>query len=156
VVLESLMTPQQFSKLKDLRARLAGVQPYPWVNMETWIAAASPYFRTVLPQYRGDFDEITDTPSWSAHVRVVSGEACGIRIHATTTSMKPTRPRRRKTLRSLSQRKPGSYPGSIVSLISIALMISRHPMIPQSAARKQRLRAASSSSTVTIRLHEKQ
>lgn len=41
--------------------------------MQPWIAAASPFFRTVLPQYRADFDKFTEAPPWIGHIRVSSG-----------------------------------------------------------------------------------
>lgn len=69
------MDANQFARLRGLRDRFAGVAAYPWSNVETWIAAASPFFRTALPKYRKDFEEVTDAPSWIAHVRVVSGRS---------------------------------------------------------------------------------
>lgn len=61
-------------KLAGFKAQLRLVMhPYPWKNMEGWIASVSPFFRTSMPEHWTDFERLSATPKWTQMPFMISG-----------------------------------------------------------------------------------
>ena len=69
--------------LRDLRERLARVEPWPWHAVATWVAAARPFFRAEAKEHLEDFEKEVAEPTWAMYVRVRSEDVYG-RIHDTS------------------------------------------------------------------------
>lgn len=69
------MNTTAYEKLQELRNRLAETPPFPWDGMASWIASASPLFRTQFSDHQADFERYSLEPRWIQYMRVSSGRS---------------------------------------------------------------------------------
>lgn len=54
------------ARLEAAKAELDRLDPYPWSNVEVWIAGVRPLIRSGCKEHLDDFDAIAATPRWSS------------------------------------------------------------------------------------------
>src|SRR5689334_928090 len=60
-------------KLREVRQRLAELDPYPWEPVEAWIASAKPLIKAHYRDHFDDFLAVAATPHWYEAIIVVPG-----------------------------------------------------------------------------------
>lgn len=69
----SQMTGAARDQLTKLRERLAATEPWPWTNIETWMAQARPLVRAEYTEHLDDFARVVEPPRWAQYA--VAGSA---------------------------------------------------------------------------------